>query len=262
MLCGLVAASIGLTTTAGTTPGTITGTTIVATAGTQFSGEIATSDLPAGEISVDWGDGTTSSGTIAADGSITGTHTYATEGDFDITLTLGGTTGHSTAIVLSPSQGGALGGSDSTTVPPGGTGTATFLPPGPGVTATLQQPTGSAVLFVAVYDTNPEAEPITAGGFYDIRVVGDVASATLHVVFHYTGVTAPRLMFFDSATARYVPVQSPSIVVDETARSITVTIDPTTTPSITQLSGTVFAAVATEVPSVAPQTLATPAFTG
>jgi hypothetical protein len=209
---------------------------------------IATTDLPPGEISVDWGDGNTTSGTIAADGSITATHTYATEGSFVIALTSGPTTGQSTAIVLSPGQGDALDGSNSTTVPDGGSGTASVLPAGPGITATLEHPTGPATLFVALYGANPESTPIVAGGFYDLRVVGGGATATVQIVFHYAGVSGvPRLLFFSRDTGTYQPVQSPSIVVDQAAQTITVTLDATTTPAITQLTMTVFAAAVAEV---------------
>jgi hypothetical protein len=239
----------------------ITGTNIVATVGAQFSGMIATSTLPVGEVSVDWGDGIVTTGSIAAGGSISGTHTYTAEGDFGITLTTGTVVGHSTAVVLTPSQGAVLVGSDATTVPDGGAGTASVLPPGPGLTATLQRPTGPATLFVAVYGANPESDPVTAGGFYDVRVVGGGPTATLVVVFHYRGVSgSARLMFFDAATGRYVPVQSPSIITDQGAQTITVTLDAATVPSIAQLAGTVFAAVA-PTPAAAPIVTA-PRFTG
>jgi len=251
--------TVALPSTAAATSPAITGTNIVATVGTQFSGLIATSNLAPGDIPVDWGDGTTSGGAIAPDGSITGTHTYTQEGSFDITLTSGSVTGHSTAIVLSTSQGGALTGSNVVTVPSGGSGTASVLPPGAGVTATLQQPSGPATLFVAAYGHNPESVPLVAGGFYDVRVVGGGSSATLKVVFHYTGITGtPQLLFFNTATGSYVAVQSPSIAVDPTAQTITVVLNATTVPSITQLTQTVFAAAA---PAATP-TVAPPRFTG
>jgi hypothetical protein len=125
----------------------------------------------------------------------------------------------------------------------------------------LQRPTGSAVLFVAVYGSNPETAPLTAGGFYDVRVVGGGATATLVVVFHYTGLSGtPRLLFFDTATRQYIPVQSPSITVDQAAQTITVTLSSATTPSVTQLTGVVFAA-ASPLPAALP-IVTTPAFTG
>jgi len=240
VLSMVAASSFALAPRAGSTPDTITGTTITATAGVQFSGLIATSDLPAGEVSVDWGDTTVSSGTVAPDGSITGTHTYATEGSFAITLTSPGTTGSSTAIVLSPGQAAALGGSDIASVPGGGSGTASVLPGGPGITATLDHPAAAAVLFVAVYDTDPEAVPVQAVGFYDVRVVGTAAGATLQVVFHDdpTRAGVPQLLFFDRTTGTYVPVQSSSLVVDQEAHTITARFDATSTPAVTDLAGT------------------------
>jgi hypothetical protein len=242
---GLALVSPSIATAA---PPTITGTNIVATAGTQFSGVIATSNLSPGEASINWGDSTTTSGTIAADGTITGTHTYAQEGDFAIVITQGVTTGNSTAIVLSASQGSAVVGTNVTTVAAGSSGTASVLPPGgAGVTATLQQPNASATLFVAVYANNPQPVPLAVGSFYDVRVVGG-AGATLQVVFHYTGVAGPaQLLFFDAETGRYEPVQSSSISIDPVAHTVTVVFNSGTVPSVTQLTMTVFAISAAPV---------------
>jgi len=232
--------------TLGSASPAITGTTILATAGVPFSGVIASSTLSPGGISLDWGDGTgESAGSIAADGSITGAHTYATAGSFTITMTSGATVGTSTAVVLTASQSAVVAGTDATMVPDGGSGSATVTPPGPGVTATLQQPTGPATLFVAVYSANPESAPLLAGGFYDVRVIGGGTTPTLIVTFHYTGLAGtPLLVFFDATSGQFVPVQSPSIIVNTAMQTITVTLNSATTPSLTQLTGDVFAAAA------------------
>jgi len=258
-LVGGAVLAIAVPTASAAAP-TITGTTITTTAGTAFSGVIATSTLPPGGASIDWGDGTGESpGTIGADGSITGAHTYASAGSFTITMTSGATVGDSTAVVLTPSQSAVLAGTDATIVPNGGSGTATVTRPGPSVTATLQQPTGPATLFAAVYTANPEPVPLTAGGFYDLRVVGGGSTSILTATFHYTGITGvPLLVFFDAASGRYEPVLSPSIVVNSAAQTIVVTLDATTTPSVTRLTGDVFAAAAPPPATPTP----TAAFTG
>jgi len=79
-------------------PLTATGETIHATAGTQFKGTVATfTDAnPDGKVSeytasIEWGDGTSSAGTIAASGkgfAVTGTHTYAAGGVFVMKVTI------------------------------------------------------------------------------------------------------------------------------------------------------------------------------
>jgi autotransporter-associated beta strand protein len=78
---------------------TATGETISATQGTSFSGVVAdftdaNSGTSAGDYSatIDWGDGNTSTGTIASDGAggftVTGNNTYASAGTFNPTVTI------------------------------------------------------------------------------------------------------------------------------------------------------------------------------
>jgi hypothetical protein len=93
---------------------TAAGVAISATAGTSFSGVVATftdanPNAAASEFSatISWGDGQTSAGTVAAGTvgfSVTGTHTYAAAGSFAVTVTVadvGGrtATANSTAAV-------------------------------------------------------------------------------------------------------------------------------------------------------------------
>ena len=104
-------------------PLTATGTTISATEGMAFTGTVATftdayADDPKGTseytVSIDWGDGSTTSGSVTAQGSgqyaITGTHTY-TEVNSSIPVTVdikdgGGSTAtaNSTADVTAPAS--------------------------------------------------------------------------------------------------------------------------------------------------------------
>src|SRR6266516_3109442 len=88
-----------ITVEAGDQPITASGTTVSATEGASFSGEVATFTDPdaaatASEYSatIDWGDGSaTTAGTIggsAGSFSVSGTHTYAEEGPYSVTVTI------------------------------------------------------------------------------------------------------------------------------------------------------------------------------
>jgi PKD repeat protein len=93
------ATSASNTTTATVNESTLTavGTNISATEGTQFSGVTGTFTDPGSPdgpseftASIDWGDGTTTAGTItgsAGSYAVSGTHTYADEGSFQVTTT-------------------------------------------------------------------------------------------------------------------------------------------------------------------------------
>jgi hypothetical protein len=91
-----------------------------------FTGTVAkffdpdTSDAAhAYDASIDWGDGTTSTGTLVADGvglfHVVGTHTYAAEGPYPVTVRVDSTetegvtaTAHSRAVVFSYTAGGGF----------------------------------------------------------------------------------------------------------------------------------------------------------
>jgi hypothetical protein len=84
-----------------------TGTQVSATAGSSFSGVVAsfTDADPAGTVSdyvatVDWGDGQSSSGTVTAASSggfqVTASHTYTAPGSFSVTVSIRDTGGAST----------------------------------------------------------------------------------------------------------------------------------------------------------------------
>jgi uncharacterized repeat protein (TIGR01451 family) len=88
-----------ITVAQGDQPITASGTTFSATEGASFSGSVATFTDPdttatASEYSatIDWGDGTaTSAGTISGSAgsfSVSGTHTYAEEGTYPVTVTI------------------------------------------------------------------------------------------------------------------------------------------------------------------------------
>jgi hypothetical protein len=98
---------------------------------------------------------------------------------------------------------------------------------------------GEGTLTVATYSSDPIAGPSVQGSFYDVSVISGAPDFD-QVVVHFCGVTAGQsLMFWDPATGRYVvvPGQSPPI---GPGRCLTVVLNATTTPSITDLTGTVF----------------------
>jgi hypothetical protein len=92
----------------------------VALAGTPFTGTVATftdtlTSSPAGDFTatINWGDATTTAGTVAGGGgsfSVSGTHTYAGSGTFSVTVTLSDDApGTATAQVTSTATVGGAG---------------------------------------------------------------------------------------------------------------------------------------------------------
>jgi beta-galactosidase GanA len=77
----------------------LAGVPVRATAGTAVTARVATAAIPADArgtafgTTIDWGDGTTSAGTIGTDGSVTGTHAYARPGHYRIEVRLADTYG-------------------------------------------------------------------------------------------------------------------------------------------------------------------------
>ncbi|HEY2652569.1 MAG TPA: PKD domain-containing protein, partial [Solirubrobacteraceae bacterium] len=75
-------------------PISVTAAPVAATEGAQFSGTVATvtgdSDSPPSDYTaqIDWGDGTTSQGTVDASGNVSGSHTYSDEGSYTVTTTV------------------------------------------------------------------------------------------------------------------------------------------------------------------------------
>ena len=98
--------------TVGDAPITATGTTVAAqTTGTSFTAPVAAftdgnAAAPLGDFtaSVDWGDGTTSAGTITQPGgvgttfSVAGTHSYASHGSYTVTVTVNDVGGSTTSV--------------------------------------------------------------------------------------------------------------------------------------------------------------------
>jgi hypothetical protein len=81
------AGSASASTCTTTSSNSLCGVDVGATAGDQFSGEVATdSGLQAGDtVTIKWGDGTSSAGSRSI-GGITGSHTYAKAGTYTVTV--------------------------------------------------------------------------------------------------------------------------------------------------------------------------------
>ncbi|HVS38452.1 MAG TPA: hypothetical protein VMS17_23035 [Gemmataceae bacterium] len=107
---------------------TVRGVSFNATAGQTFSGEVAVGGDSAGltqagnlQATINWGDGTTTTGSVSVDGSgnfiVSGAHTYSSSGNFtvgvslqDRTNTIGYATESATESVQQPTGGGGGGG--------------------------------------------------------------------------------------------------------------------------------------------------------
>ena len=130
-------------------PITVAAQPVSATEGQSFSGSVATvsgdSDSAASDytVSIDWGDGSTSSGTVDASGNVSGSHTYADEGSHTVKTTVtdadetsNTASDSSTATVadaaLTAGQASASGGTEGTG---GGSASFSFTDGNPNATA-------------------------------------------------------------------------------------------------------------------------------
>jgi uncharacterized delta-60 repeat protein len=133
-----------------------------------------------------------------------------------------------------------------------------------GVTATLTNngaASGAATVTVVTYGSNPTAGTIfAAGGFYDIQVLGADATDTLAAKLYYpvtvTGAaeTTLQLLYWNGGTWSPVRSSGGSAPAKDTTNNLdattsggrfTVTFDNSSTPRITELTGTVFAMAST-----------------
>jgi hypothetical protein len=168
--------------------------------------------------------------------------------------------------------------------PPGGSATdstAPTIPGNGGVTATLQNTSTSApsaAISVANYSTNPTpvAPTIDVGGQYvDLQVTSVTAADTVTAYFYYpstiTGANADnlQLLYFDGTTwgpvlssGGTVPVknETPDLNGTVSGGQFTVVFDNTSTPTITNLSGTVFTPSIVTIPPVIQSVTPSPAY--
>jgi hypothetical protein len=177
-----------------------------------------------------------------------------------------------------PIVSASVGRVSSLVVPPGTSGTATSLPPvafEPGVAATLTNNgagTPASTLSVAVYTTNPTTGTIfAAGGFFDVQVTGADASDAVDARFYYpAGLSAAaesglQLQYWTGTgwsavvgAGGVAPVKDTADNLDGTISGgrFSVRLDATSTPSILQLGGTVFALAGSAVDTTPPRTRA------
>jgi internalin A len=180
---------------------------------------------------------------------------------------------------------------ESTVVPPGETAVVSTAPDASstvqaGVTATFESSgTGTEPVTVtaATYDTNPEAGTLfdVGGGFVDLQVVGAAPEDSMTASFFYpptiTGQIETDLVLLYFNGAEWAPVLSSGgaapikDITDNIDGSVsggrfTVKFDNTSTPKITELSGTIFApttpAVADDNTPPVPNLASLPTLTG
>jgi predicted outer membrane repeat protein len=124
--------------------------------------------------------------------------------------------------------------------------TITLSVPGMTVTITSHSSTGVSFPLVGLYNDNPTIAPLAALGFWDFLDRGAHAADVAVLVFTLPpDAINPRLEFFDTVTNQWQMVVSDNLFVDNADHLLICTLDSNSTPSITDLSGTVFTIVVT-----------------
>jgi hypothetical protein len=140
--------------------------------------------------------------------------------------------------------------SQSQIAPPGQTVTASAPPAAPGqagVAASLDNSAGTQPVTVtaATYTADPTSGTSfdTGSGFVDIKVSGATAQSSLTAYFYYpAGQSAPNLFFYNGTIWTPVLGHSGALPVNDTSNGrLIVVLDSTSTPAITDLTGTPFA---------------------
>ena len=235
----------------------------VAGSGMAFTGTVAsfTDANPFAQpgdftASIDWGDGVVSAGTVEANASggfnVVGTHTYASEDTFPVTVNIldkGGstTTANSMALVLSAFELSLLVEWDFEQAIPG---QSTLTAHVTGLDATLTRDSGTLLheyLFVGIYRDNPTTVPTNGTIYYETRTGdlqdGDMLTDTLAYPSNDNG--TPTLEYFKLQSQAYLDYQqgtqpSNKEIVNTQQHDITVVFDASSTPPIFNLHGTVF----------------------
>jgi len=195
-------------------PLTATATPVSATAGTAFSGPVATfTDAnPGGTVSqysatINWGDGTTSAGTVTAGAGnfvVNGSHTYVSPGAYQTTVTIrdvGGATatavGTATAagapapvITGAPVVTGPNGAAFSGTVNPDGLATTAYFqygiptnaqgPEGPGPTFTEFTPSQTVGSDFSNHSISASASGLVPNEVYEVQLVATNSAGTTY----------------------------------------------------------------------------------
>jgi hypothetical protein len=201
---------------------------------------------------VDFDDGgATQAVTLGADGTFTVSHAFTAEGVYDVTVTVDDgtdTASADTTVLIFPPQ---LQGGKFQPVPPGGSSSAS----GPGIRALANHGAGAprpAVLTVGNYNNLP------VGGFdfnsqrtnaYELRLANAETDDQLTVTFSlpsgYEYGDGVRLAFYDQQTQTFLPVRQDmltanSVIVNESTDTVTLLLDGSSFPKVTDLHGTIF----------------------
>jgi len=244
-------------------PLTETDHAFVAGSGMAFTGTVASftdanSLAQPGDFtaSIDWGDGVISAGVVEANASggfnVVGMHTFASEDTFPVTVTIqdkGGstTTAHSMAVVLSASELSLLVAWDFEQATPGESVLTAHVP---GVAGTLTHEGGTLLheyLFVGIYRSDPTGVPSDGVVFCETRTGnlqnGDVLTDTCGYPSKDNG--TPSFEYFKVQSQGFLDYHvgtqpTDKEIIDTQNHDIVCTFDATSTPSISNLHGTVF----------------------
>jgi hypothetical protein len=220
----------------------------------SFSGSFADPDSTHWTAAINYGDGSGAQPLVLTpDHTFAFNHAYQQEGNYLVTVAItddGGASGFASVPIIVFDSSIPLGQVGQATAPPGGSATIT----GHGITATLDRdasddPTQPAFLLTAPVSERTIAQlgassaisPDMRSNAFDIRSVNLTAEDKAVVTFQIPpGVGIPTLQYFDVASHSFKPVQADSIVIDSLHQTITLTFDAGSTPSLSNLSGTVF----------------------
>jgi hypothetical protein len=179
-----------------------------------------------------------------------------------VPVTVGEPTGSESRVAIFAIVPATVGGVQALVVPAGGSGSVSFLPTSStesGVTVSVQNDGGGSVTAVAAtYDTKPTGETafkVDGGSFVDVQFTGVDSSDVATVSFYYPAAimggaeNKVKLRYFDGAnwipvlgSGGLAPVRDTADNLDGTLSGgrFVVVFDGSSTPRLTELTGTVF----------------------
>ncbi|MSR32543.1 MAG: Ig-like domain repeat protein, partial [Gemmataceae bacterium] len=227
---------------------------------------------------ITWGDGTpASAGTVVPPPSgagplgVTGTHLYARTGDFTTTVTAsnaavaGSASTTLVATVITPNQSNQVETTQFTSLPPFQPKTGATIP---GASILYVQPSNNpnpVGVFLANFRANPQdtAPTLAPQSFVDIRITNPSNDGSLVISLPFTGTIgqgSPYIQFSndfgDNGSSPYQNVISSGqlVVINYVTQKITIQLDRTSFPLLSNLSGTVFAVVSSPA-AISPNTI-------
>jgi hypothetical protein len=215
-----------------------------ATAGTSTAISLGSfSDSGSGSswsVDVDWGDGSAhTTFTVSAQGSLGAqSHTYATTSTYTVTVTV--TNAASAAgsaqfpVFVTSTGAGVSDVSSGSSSSSSGTASASL---GSGATTLSGDASGSGTLTVAQYSANPTSTPppSAVNAYYDVYVSPGSSFTTTQVVD--CNLAGGNVVYWWNGTA-WAQVSPQSF--DPSTGCVTLTLTSSSSPSVTQLSGTYF----------------------